>query len=279
MSKVKILYPPGCYGNYVARCIYHYTTLGPGTQVMFDFDSEGSSHVFRDDVLAQQSIECGHPGTMSITDHDAVVAILPDDRHCLDYYNNQFAKQNHADIVHHLQLQLPKEEIQSKLRSWNYYQLFDSRVPTWILREFLSFWMTDSWRQAYNRDSMLSASHIQIEAEMIIEGPFKDILHQVAWQLGLDFVAEPETVDENHMNFKRHQRYTYSQMRCGLWAKAVTSEYDDPMLGTVTTDINTIFDEAYIQHVLREQGYGIRCDGLEKLPSTVSDMRKLIYKL
>lgn len=53
MSKVKILYPVGCYGNYLARCIYYYTTLGPITQVLFDFDDSGSSHAFRDDILAR----------------------------------------------------------------------------------------------------------------------------------------------------------------------------------------------------------------------------------
>lgn len=279
MSKVKILYPVGCYGNYLARCIYHYTTLGPGTQVMFDFDDAGSSHVFRDDILAQQSIECGHPGSMTVTDHDAVVAILPDDRHCLDYYNNQFAKQNRADIVEHLRLQLPLTEIETKLGAWDYHKPFDHDVPVWILREFLSFWLTDSWKQAYNRDSMLAASHITVEAEEIVEGAFKELLYRVTWQLGLDFTAEPETVDTNHMEFKRRQQYTYSQMRCRLWVESLINEVIDNITETATIHIKTIFDEAYIQHLLRTNGFGIRCDGLEKLPNRVGDMRKLIYKL
>lgn len=273
MSKVKILYPVGCYGNYLARCIYYYTTLGPGTQVLFDFDDAGSSHTFRDDVLAQQSIECGHPGTMIMTDHDAVVAVVPDSRHCLDYYNNQFVKQNHADIVKHLQLQLPEYEIESKLREWGYYDKFDHQTPVWILREFLSFWMTDSWDQAYNRDSMLSASHITIEAENIVEN-LKQSISTVAWQLGLEVTAEPETIDTNHNEFKRKQQYLYSQFRCTRW---VNSLIDNETNGTIP--IKTIFDEAYIQHLLREHGYGIRCDGLDQFPNQLADMQKLIYKL
>ena len=274
MSKVKILYPVGCYGNYLARCIYYYTTLGPGTQVLFDFDDSGSSHAFRDDILARQSIECGHPGIMSITDHDAVVAILPDHRHCLDYYNNQFAKQNRADIVEHLRLQLPLEEIETKLKAWDYHKPFGHDVPVWILREFLSFWMTDSWKQAYNRDSVLTASHITVEAEEIVEGSFKELLYQVTGQLGLDFTAEPETIDHNHREFRRKQQYLYSQFRCTRW---VDSLIDNETNGTIL--IKTIFDEAYIQHLLREHGYGIRCDGVERFPNQLADMQKLIYKL
>ena len=40
----------------------------------------------------------------------------------------------------------------------------------------------------------------------------------------------------------------------------------------------TMLDEAYVQHCLREQGYEIRCDGLDTFPTNSSDLRELIYE-
>ena len=43
-------------------------------------------------------------------------------------------------------------------------------------------------------------------------------------------------------------------------------------------DAQTMLDEAYIQHCLREKGYEIRCDGLDVFPTTSRDLRELIYE-
>lgn len=44
---IEILYPPGCYGNYLIRSLYNYTNLRVKDYTNFLFDNLGSSHLVR----------------------------------------------------------------------------------------------------------------------------------------------------------------------------------------------------------------------------------------
>ena len=50
---IKICYPPGTYGTYLARCVYYYTNLSKVRPGEFEFDHYGSSHSFRSNSVVQ----------------------------------------------------------------------------------------------------------------------------------------------------------------------------------------------------------------------------------
>ena len=76
----------------------------------------------------------------------------------------------------------------------------------------------------------------------------------------------------NQSNWITRQRYHNSQQRCNTWIQDVLSNND------TVSPCQTMLDEAYIQHCLREKGYEIRCDGLDVFPTTSRDLRELIYE-
>ena len=144
---IKIIFAPGCYGTYLSRCIYQYTNLNQEEYQSFDFDSTGSSHDFRSNSYAKKIILCEHIDQYSSAtklDSDQLVVILPEPDHLLDYYNNQFVKQEKSQVVSYILKQFDQQTIKEKLRkNWDYIGLFDETVPRWILREWFSFWIQE----------------------------------------------------------------------------------------------------------------------------------------
>ena len=130
---IKILFPPGGYGTYLARCLYNYTNLSINTSdVFFEFASSGSSHIFRENTDAKTKIWQGHLTSpdWSINNTDQLIIVLPNKEHHLDYFNNQFDKNYNQKIVKYISLLLPIDDISNKLKiNWNYDQPFDSTVP------------------------------------------------------------------------------------------------------------------------------------------------------
>jgi hypothetical protein len=148
---VKVFFPPGCYGTYVTRCIYNYTNLRNEPFVEFTFSDTGNSHQHWNNMQAILKIQQGHIKTLSYTDNDVVVSILPCKSHRLDYYNNQFFKQQHGKLIEYILTSLSLDKIEHKLAThWNYNGKFDKTVPRCIMREWCSLWINDALEAAYN---------------------------------------------------------------------------------------------------------------------------------
>ena len=90
-------------------------------------------------------------------------------------------------------------------------------------------------------------------------------------RLGLTVMADSVTMKHNQSNWIAQQRYHNSQHKCDKWVQDILEDKDS------VSPCQTVLDEAYIQHCLREQGYEIRCDGLNVFPTTSRDLRELIY--
>ena len=80
------------------------------------------------------------------------------------------------------------------------------------------------------------------------------------------------TVKVNQQQWIAQQRYHNSQHRCKAWVEDILNDRN------TATPCQTLLDEAYVQHCLREQGYEIHCDGLDNFPKTSSDLREIIYE-
>ena len=270
---VKVFFPPGCYGTYVTRCIYNYTNLRDEPFVEFTFSDTGNSHQHWNNMQAILKIRQGHIKTLSYTDNDVVVSILPCKSHRLDYYNNQFFKQQHGKLIEYILTSLSLDKIEHKLATyWNYNGKFDKTVPRWIMREWCSLWINDALEAAYNPLQYQELNSVaQLTTQDIFEN-YIELLTEIVSKLGLTFTVNPDIIQRQHENFLSVQKIHNSQLRC--------EQYVRDLLAGVNTNITlcSIFDEAYIQHLLRSNNLELQCDGLDLFPATVQQLKNLTYE-
>lgn len=270
---IKVCYPPGCYGNYVTRSVYNYTNLRIGKYKSFQFDDRGSSH--GKNIGSESKIQYGHldSNNMLFDNNSSTLVILPCVDHMLDYYNNQFDKYAKKALVKYIIEQLPTTEIKQKLQQgWGYSDNFDDQTPVWILREFFSLWIVDCFNNGYSVGKYYNVnSKISITTQDIFLN-FMPTLISICDVLQLEINIDKELIIKNHTNFLNLQKYHNSQLKCHQWV-------NDIITGTTSASpCLTIFDESYVQHLLRESGFELQCNGLNIFPTTSTDMKKLIYK-
>lgn len=280
---IKICFPPGCYGHYLSQCLWYFTDVSDSEIRDFVIDSNGSSHAFRKNHLAKKHIQIGHmtyitsamthPATLTVNQNDKCITICPVEHNWLDYYNNQYVKQSKSNLISFIGEQTSIDEIKSKLQTqWGYYADVDSDVPRWIMRELWSYYIADILHSGYAYDRCLLKDSIRVSASMF----FKDFIKEfknLCRHLDLKIMTTDQVLQNNNDRFQILQKHHDSQNRCKKWVEDLLADRDSPV------PIHTIFDEAYIQHMLRLRGFEIQCDGLNQFPSTSVQMRSLIYKL
>ena len=104
--------------------------------------------------------------------------------------------------------------------------------------------------------------------DLFTKNVFPDLINH----LGLTLVADTATMENNQRIWIAQQRYHNAQHRCTAWVLDILEDRN------TETPCQTIIDEAYVQHCLREQGYEIRCNGLDVFPATSKDLREIIYE-
>ena len=241
---IHVTWPPGCYGRYVMQSIYAYSNLSNGAELKIE--STGSSHGFD----AKPYFRFDHS-----LEETANVIIAPSLGHQLDYLNNQLVKQSNNNIIQSLQKSFPN--FREKLRKWN------NITKPWALREWISFWLVDNMKEAYpNIDGHITT------LDLFNKNVFPNLINR----LGLTLIADTATMKNNQSNWIVQQRYHNSQYQCNAWLLDILEDRN------TESPCQTILDEAYVQHCLREQGYEIRCNGLDMFPTNSKDLRELIYE-
>jgi hypothetical protein len=276
---IKLCYPKGCYGNYLGQCLYYFTNLRANNIEDFSLDIRGSSHAFFANSNAHQYIQAGHHITdtdnswpnITVSSADVVVSIVPLIEHWLDYQNNHFLKHFQGDVIKNISVFFSIDEINHKLTTyWEYHNGFGSAVPTWILREFFSLCIGEVLHNTYNRPSINNS--ITVTTQDFFEN-FLDVFKNLCNRLQLTVSVDDDVILQNNIAFITAQRYHNSQIVCEQWIQCVV----DNKLAILSQP--TFFDEAYIQHRLRQFGYEIRCNGLDIFPYNSQDLFKLIYKI
>ena len=113
---IKLYFPPGCYGTYVARCIYNYTNLRNEPFIEFTFGDNGDSHQYWYNLAAKLKIQQGHIETLFHANTDVIISILPCKSNRLDYYNNQFFKHSHGNLIEYISSSLLPPHVEQKLQ-------------------------------------------------------------------------------------------------------------------------------------------------------------------
>jgi hypothetical protein len=273
-TMIKVLFPKGCYGHYLTKCIYNYSNLREELFFLFAFDENGSSHDHRKNKISKTKIDCGHAHHLDILDGDIVISLLPDPNSSLDYYNNQFFKQDKGHLVNYLTNSFSADEISDNLKNnWGYYKDLDLTTPQWILREWCSFWITEAWKDDYNRDVYQQLGTLTFEVSNLLSNII-ETLNFIFKHLQLEYSVSSDIIVATHQQFLSSQRFLKSQFNCQQLVNYVLFEESN-----VNTNVQTIFDEAYIQYLLRKSGYELCCDGLNTFPTTTFELKKIIYKI
>ena len=279
---IKICFPPGCYGHYLARCLYTFTELRSEPYNEILFDANGSSHSFRTNILERSQIRAGHreyvtkgkirPATLTILPDDQVVTILPVPGHWLDYHNNQYVKQikNFISVADGMDV----EELNQKLKDfWGYTDPISEATPKWILRELASFFIEDILFDGYNQDRCNIETSSSISTDNLFDNfvlHFKKLCHD----LNINITVSDDIINTTSNSFTKYQIYHQSQIRCDRWVSSVINNIPNAKNPSLT-----ILDEAYIQSRLRKCGYEIKCNGLNILPVDSAQMSNIIYKM
>lgn len=265
-----VLYPPGCYGSYVAKCLYYYTELNLNNTKIFNFDSTGSSHDIRNNVDLRSKIKTTHEIKICT---NSTVSILPARDQYLDYFNNQFSKQASSNLVSYILEIFPDQNILDNLKMWRLNNTSINDAPRWVLREFFSYWLIDCMNSGYQVRNFVDPEYVSMTVNDIFDNFYSTYQHVVE-QLGLTITTEFESIMQNHKIFLQKQQFYNSQINCNNWVQDILNSNK---LDSVSP-CQTIFDESYIQYLLRKQGYEIECDNLNIFPSTAKEMKKIIYK-
>ena len=270
---IQIVFPPGCYGHFLARCLFSFTNLDPAPFNDFSFDQTGSSHDIRRNPILRSKLTWQHVETFDAGASDQVIVILPEPDHLLDYYVNQFVKQEESQMIRHLIKQVESDEVKMKLTdNWNI--CFDDvgQVPRWAMREWLSFWIKDCVQSGYDRTKYESVNSVfKLGASALFENLLQ-VIQELSGVLELHVRVSDDDIQRQQCNFVRSQFLHNQQKRCEQWCHAVMhSEQNHEIM------LHTIFEEAWIQHVLRVHDYQVKCDGLDVLPSSSKKMKSCVY--
>jgi len=271
---INIIAPPGCYGTYVARCLHHYTL--PTETHQFDFDQYGSSHVFRkiSKSIAETSLAHQTDLKSDKINKETTIIVTGDIKHQLDYFNNQYYKESQGNLLEFIEKAFNNDIVQQDLKKWDYQTLFDETTPMWILREYFSYNLIETLKNGYNNKNYLSLPHVySFCCEDMWHVSMWDIVNILADVLNKKIYASLEDVVKNHQNFLNCQKYHNIQIRCEQFV-CNTIDYVDSISPCIS-----LFDEAYVQYLLRQSGYEIHCDNLNTFPKTTFELKKIIYKI
>lgn len=238
----------------------------------------GDSHVFRNSEHCRKYFRFAHLYTdntfksLNISKSDYTIVILPENDHQIDYINNQFTKENQSNLLQQLLKFESAPDLLKKLQQgWNWDgNLIDA--PQWMLREWFSFYIDSNLKQSYNihRYRNINADFTLSTSELFDKN--SDVFQRAIKTIGYNVTENTETIEQRIVEFIKLQNFHNSQKRCVKWVTEVLNGQSD-----LPIPWQTLFDEAYVQFLLREHGVMVQCNGLNSFPKTTSDMIKYLY--
>lgn len=292
---IPIVYNAGAYGTYVEWCL---TTLCSDQPILDPFNANGNSHGFKGNFLsglqgwqdhlstmATHQFVRLHPKTLAteslsgnltkILDSVPDMIYLYPDRHSqLLVVNNYFTKCHDDWWIKNFSACIDQSKIYA---NWPISDSPISEIPTWIRREFLSFYLMPAWYDQvewYHLDTWSHAhSHNILINDLLFD--FESVLNQLQQALGLDFARPIQDLlpyHEKNLTLQVHQ--TQDQL-CENIVDSVVHGIDfdwgnQPL---------PLASQAYVQWQLRNLGYEIRCHELDKFPTSSVHLKELLYTI
>ena len=260
MDKLTIAFPNGGYGHYLGSVImsslFDYKGFSP--------TKTGSLH----------SLWQNYPTNLRFThikqfvQTEQVIIIDPHRDHCMDYTSNNFLKRWNVydNALTKWVRKAWHPDFFDKIRSIYNVTDRDEDIAPWMIRESVSLWVGAEMESTMSYYTDIKGLHVS--SVDVIEN-IDRVIRDVANYLNVQY-NEPDLLA--HREYVSRQISHGVQKRCTQWASDIINgiESENPC--------TTLMDEAYVQHLLRTQGYEIKCDGLNSFPKTSLELKELIYE-
>lgn len=267
-SHIKVVFAPGCYGHYLAQCIYTHSNLNHDGHRL-SIGISGDSHQSRHANWFGDSVYCEHLDVYQEGTSDHIVVIVPDRYHALDYFVANYVKTYRGNWV--AWMQRHHNECHSLLQNWGTYHSWN-QVPRWVQREFMSL-NIDAWLLAgYDTNSYQRLRSTYTLKTNDLFTSMSSWFGKMLLSLGLVQIKSDAVIDKLHSRFIQQQSCHDLQNHCIQWCEHV-------LCGTESQiEVLNVAQEAYIQAWFRRAGYEVKCHDLETLPTCSLQMKKLLYE-
>lgn len=291
---IVIVYNGGAYGTYLEWCL---TTLSTNRDIQEPFALHGSSHGYHGNLLTNlegwknylrsdtrwQFVRL-HPKTSKhekLTDNlleiannsKSIIYLYPDNDTVLLNINNWFHKVYDSWVAHSFKTEIDPRKIYD---NWPVDRSVPvDQIPRWVLREFLSFYLMPSWFSQVEWNHLDTWKHdksINITLSQLLFD-FESTLLSIQNFCGIEFVKPISSLTAIHQKNLSLQKFIPQDRLCH---QIVSATIDRVVL---SWDQLPLPSEAWIQWKLRNQGFEIRCDGLDTFPTNSLHLRELLYPL
>jgi len=156
----------------------------------------------------------------------------------------------------------------AQLKAYNVNNVED--LERWQLREIFSYWNIHKTIGDHLASAHTNNYHITVED---LRDQMPTVINKIIQKLKLNVVLDRhKKLDYIWQEWKSKQEYANMDSIVDEYVKNVIEGIDQ----TVAIPFN-ICEEVIIQQKLREAGYEIKCDGLDRLPLRTIDLKELLY--
>lgn len=292
-----ILYNGGAYGTYLEWVLTTLTEVS--TEISSPLTSTGSSHLFEGNYLGSpnspkwiRSVEetnffqfaRAHPKVhqedsirdkinVSLESFDRIIFCYPDQKSILLNINNAFSKIYKDWLKNRLKDPVFAENLYA---NWIIDPVaLPKDIPTWIIREMLSYNLIPSWKSEVEWFFPNTYSHPKCKFVFISDllYNFKKVMLEIQEFCQLDFKTDINELLPHHDQMLSLQKYLNQDELCtNIIDSLITTQ---PM----EWDNLPIPSQSWIQWQLRNLGYEVRCNGLDIFPTNSVQLQELIYKV
>jgi len=291
---IPIVYNGGTYGTYLEWCL---TTLTSTDEIQSPFTHVGNSHAFIGNHLVSFDDWVGytklnnakrfvrfHPKTQqgdsltTVLDQicqsvNFAIYLYPDPDSVLLCLNNYYSKIWADWWTHQFSNSIDISKIYNNWPVSRNTNLQD--VPLWIRREFLSYYLMPAWfdQIEWHHPSTWRNNKCCTVFVNDLLHDFKNTLQTIGKHCNLHYLRSIDELLEYHSkNLSLQKNLTQDQL-CKTILTAVI-EYQD-----FTWNELPFISEVWVQWELRNQGFEIQCDGLDKFPTNSIQLRELLYSV
>jgi hypothetical protein len=289
---VVIAFHGGSYGTYLEWCL---TTLVNGIDIIDPFNANGDSHKFTGNRLInmqrfreyvssnlQHKFARIHPKKSSNENINLnlieiaskvshLIYLYPGQHNVLLTVNNYFYKPRDNWFDYFFNQQIDSNKL---YMNWPVdLKTPIDQLPTWVLREFLSFYMMPSWfdQVAWQHPIEYNVQNTTVITVDELLFDFVNTLLKIKKYCNLDYKISPEHLLPTHIKNLELQKYLNHDHVCNAIVESIKNNT------SISWPVLSLPSEAWIQWTLRELGYEIKCHGLDVFPTDSDSLRDILY--
>jgi hypothetical protein len=290
---VAIAFNGGSYGTYLEWCL---TTLCEWGPIMAPFTSTGNSHKFTGNhalsiqgwrtyvnsdtcykfVRLHPKVSQSESLTASLNEiadqARYTIYLYPDQQDILLGVNNFFYKIWNNWISASFKTLIDPDKI---YKNWPVAKDTPiTQVPTWILREIMSFYLMPVWLDQieWNHTSRWNHPKAIVVSPRELLFDFSNVLLKIKKYCNLEYVRSIEVLHPYHVKNLELQKYIDHDRICNLIIQAIVNKTN------LDWSALSLPSEAWIQWQLRNLGYEIMCNELDIFPTNSVQLRELLYQ-